>query len=105
MSTWYGITETAVTSRQREFVEKYEKRFPGAKASGDASFAYDDVYILATALRYCATKTTVDSGCLADSLSRTDYQGVSGRVTFDDTGASTRDVLLMKIVGGKWQEI
>jgi branched-chain amino acid transport system substrate-binding protein len=99
VSTWYGYD--VASGAGKAFADAYQKRF-GLAPVADAAYAYDDIHILAHALGPCTTADTVDEQCLARGLSKTDYTGASGRVTFDANRASNRAVLFIKAEDGKW---
>lgn len=104
LSTWYGFAEFAKEKQQQEFVEKYEERF-GHKPIPDAGFSYDDMYVLADALRECSDSVNVDKECVAQELLQTDHVGVSGKLKFDSDGINDRDALAIEVVDGVWREV
>ena len=104
VGTWYGFAKGSPDQLAQEFINKYEKRF-GSKPSPDAGFAYDDAYVVADALDGCADKSEIDNQCFIENMLKTDHQGVAGPLSFDDQGLSNRDVLLIEVVNGEWQEL
>ena len=105
VSTWYGVVEASMSDKQKEFVEKYQNKY-GTKPTSEAIYVYDDIYILAESLRKCdKTGKVRDSNCVADSLLKTEIDGIGGKLSFDSNGVSTRKVMMIKVVNGLWTEI
>ncbi len=105
ISTWYWSAESDYNKNQKEFAEKYREQY-GVKPNGEAVYAYDDIYVLANALRECDEKKQVkDSSCIAKELLKTDYAGVAGRLTFNKQGVSNRSVKAITVKNGSWTEV
>lgn len=104
ISTWYGVAEENNTPKQKEFIEKYQKAF-GVKPTGEAVYAYDDIYVLANAMKSCDDMGKAkDSQCIAQELGKTDYDGVGGKLSFEDR-LSNREITAIQVTGGVWQNI
>ncbi|HBI25898.1 TPA: hypothetical protein DDX30_03885 [Candidatus Wolfebacteria bacterium] len=104
ISTWYGVAEENNTAEQKEFIEKYQKAF-GMKPTGEAVYAYDDIYILANAIKACdKAGKAKDSQCIAQELGKTNYDGVGGKVSFNDR-LSNREITAIQVVDGVWRNI
>jgi branched-chain amino acid transport system substrate-binding protein len=88
-----------------EFIKKYEHKY-GMKPRIDAAYMYDDVKILAEALRVCDLKGNVaNTDCIADELLKVkNYTGVAGTLSFDKNGNSIRPTLLARYENGVWQK-
>jgi branched-chain amino acid transport system substrate-binding protein len=104
ISTWYGFGEKTSKEKQLQFIKKYTDKY-GSKPSPDAAYAYDDVFILANALKNCSSAVLIDSQCIAKALMKTDYSGAGGKLTFDSNRASNREVIAITVIDGLWQEI
>ncbi len=105
VSTWYGLAETGIGDKQKQFREKYLKKY-GIKPTSEAIYVYDDIYVLTEALRNCdKTGKVRDSNCVADNLLQTNFDGIGGKLNFDKNGVSTRKVTMIKVVNGLWTEI
>ena len=105
ISTWYGVPESSQNERQREFSENYLKRY-GVKPRIDAFYSYDDIYALVGALKRCDRKGKIrDSSCIDKELLRTDYDGLGGKLRFDENGVSLRDTYAITVKNGQWTEI
>jgi branched-chain amino acid transport system substrate-binding protein len=79
------------------FVAKYGSRQNPLLAN--AALSFDAVYILADALRRAGT---VAPEPLRDALAATrDYQGVTGRIGFDERREPVKNVVIMRIVKGQ----
>lgn len=105
ISTWYGVSEAGIGDKQKEFIKKYQKKY-GIKPTSEAVYVYDDIYILAEALKKCDKNGKVrDSNCIADNLLKTDFDGIGGKLSFDNNGVSTRKVIMIRVVNGLWTEM
>jgi len=103
ISTWYGIAETTDREKQIEFKVKYRLRF-NKEATPDSAYSYDDIYVIAQALENCQLDLD-NKDCIAQQIKQTKYQGVGGYLEFDDNGVSKREVLMIQVKDGQWQEI
>jgi len=100
----FVIVSASTTSEQKEFSDRYQKRF-SIKPTGESVYAYDDIYVLAGALKKCdADKKVKDSNCIAEQLLKTDYNGAAGRLTFTDKGVSNRNTTAIVVKDGLWKE-
>lgn len=102
ISTWYSLSDSVNgSSKQTEFVKKYSNKF-GSKPTPDSAYSYDDIYILASAAKNCPS---LDSTCVADELTKTNYDGVGGHISFDINRISQRESLIVQATGGLWQTV
>ncbi len=104
ITTWYGFGEKTSKEKQAQFIKKYTDKY-GSKPSPDAAYIYDDIYILANALKNCSSVNSIDSQCAAKALMKTDYSGAGGKLTFDSNRASNREVIAITVIDGVWQEV
>lgn len=104
ISSWFGYIPGSTNKLQANFVSRYEKEF-GIKPDPLAVYAYDDIYVLAQALRGCVAENEIRKECFRENMLKTDYEGVGGKLTFDKDGVSSRDVLLMKVENGEWVDV
>ncbi len=102
VSGWFGFVYGSLTEKQKEFKDRYEKRF-GVKLAADATFAYDDVIAMSPVIEKCLNNNgKIDSVCFSENFKKTNHDGISGLLTFNDKGVSQRDSLLMQIKDGEW---
>lgn len=104
LTTWYGFgDDVSQNENQKKFRDRYQQRF-GIEATPDAAYAYDDIYVLSQALEQCSSSLhrQLNTTCIRDRLSETNYMGVGGKLTFNKDRVSTRDVISMKTIDGKW---
>jgi branched-chain amino acid transport system substrate-binding protein len=73
----------------KAFEAKYQKRF-GQPIQDYAPFAYDAVYIAVDAMKRA---NSTDPAKILAAMPRTDYNGVSGEITFDAKGDLTHGVI------------
>ncbi|MEI6296053.1 MAG: ABC transporter substrate-binding protein [bacterium] len=101
ISSWYGFADNNNTEDQEKFIINYKNRFNEVPIE-DGSFAYDDVYILANILNKCFSKNAVDNNCFKLQMSSLDYNGVAGKVSFDEHGRSNRETLIIQAKNNEW---
>jgi branched-chain amino acid transport system substrate-binding protein len=67
--------------RNAQFVSAYARAYPGERPDHRGAAAYDIVYMLANVLM-----ATTDRAEIRDRLSRSSYDGVTGKIAFDSNG-------------------
>ncbi|MEZ4754426.1 MAG: ABC transporter substrate-binding protein [Bdellovibrionota bacterium] len=67
-----------------EFLKRYETRFESSPGTA-SSRAYDSLFIVKNAIEKCGMTSLEIQDCLA----KTDYQGISSRIKFDQSGVIT----------------
>ncbi|MBS3078600.1 ABC transporter substrate-binding protein [Candidatus Pacearchaeota archaeon] len=103
ISSWYGLSEVPDKKIQVNFIEKYKQKY-NILPTADAVYTYDDLYVITNALKTCKGKIG-DKDCIATQILSIKYDGVGGYLKFDTDGVSKRDVLLIKVVNAKWEEL
>ncbi|MDR1180146.1 MAG: ABC transporter substrate-binding protein [Spirochaetales bacterium] len=87
-------TEPRVAEFTRRFKEKFNR-----EPDPNAAQTYDAVMLLGAAIE----KAGADRAGVRDALAGTkDYPGVTGIISFDSTGDSPRDMLVIQIRGGEY---
>jgi branched-chain amino acid transport system substrate-binding protein len=105
VTSWYGFVYGSPTDKQKEFRDRYEKKF-GVKLAADVTFAYDDVMAMSTVIEKCLDSNgKIDNLCFSENFKKINYDGVSGKLTFNEKGVSQRDTLLMQVKDGEWVEV
>lgn len=88
--------ESIDSQRSKAFAAKYKNAYPFLSP---AALSYDAVYLLADAIRRAGS---TDRRAIRDALAQThDFQGVTGKLTFDSNGDALKSVIMMKISAGK----
>lgn len=88
----------------QNFVSKYNEQY-GETPDAFAALAYDEAYVFAEACR----KAVDDNGGkltregIMKALKGTNYAGVTGTVTFDDSNEWVRDYLVLEVKDNKFQ--
>lgn len=82
----------------KKFVDAYRKAY-NSEPDMNASQAYDAVYIMAEAVK---KSESLDRTEIRDALRETNYQGVSGLTSFDETGEVIKNILLVEIRDSKY---
>lgn len=88
----------------QDFVTKYNDAY-GETPDAFAALAYDEAYVFADA---CERTMEANGGELTregimEALQDTNYEGVTGTVTFDDTNEWIRDYLVLEVKDGEFQ--
>lgn len=86
----------------QEFDTKYMDLY-GEGYDQNAPQSYDAVYVIKDAVERCIADGAewTDGAVLNGYIQNTDYTGVTGETTFDETGRMVKDLLLIKIEDGK----
>jgi branched-chain amino acid transport system substrate-binding protein len=103
ISTWYGLAEMTDKEKQIEFKVKYRLKYD-KEATPDSAYAYDDIYVINKALESCNLNLQ-DKDCISQELLKIKYNGVGGYLEFDENGVSKREVLMIQVKDGQWQEL
>lgn len=88
------------TPELAQFIADLEA-FSGKDAvhAADSSVAFDNIQMLAEAMRKCQT---LDGTCVRDRLQETDFTGVAGHVAFNGQNNAARSIRAIEFVNGKW---
>jgi len=103
VSSWYGFAEKGDTEKQKEFKERYSKKF-GTEPTPDSAYTYDDIWAMKPALEKCYSDK-LDTECFSTEMLKTNYDGVSGNLKFNDKGLSSRETLFIQAKNGVWEKI
>jgi ABC-type branched-subunit amino acid transport system substrate-binding protein len=104
VSTWYGFAQGSLNEKQVAFKKRYEEKFK-IKLVPDAAFAYDDVMVSATAMKECFSDGGLNNRCFLENLAKTNSDGVSGRLKFNEFRSSERETILIQVVNGEWVQV
>jgi branched-chain amino acid transport system substrate-binding protein len=104
VSVWHWVTETGFNQAQKDFSLKYQAKY-GRKPAADVAYMYDDMYVLADAISICKKEGKIrDSQCISNQLLKTDYNGISGSLRFNEKGNSKRTLNVIRFQNGAWEE-
>jgi branched-chain amino acid transport system substrate-binding protein len=78
-------------------MDAYKKKF-GVETGGFASLMYDAVHIIANAMKKCE----VNTDCIKTELYNTNYNGVSGNITFDKNGDPIIPIVIKTVKNGQF---
>jgi len=96
-SFFYGSEDEKIKS----FAEKYTEAY-GSEPSTFAAQIYDATY----AILYAIEKgESADRADIVKNLADTDFQGVTGKITFDEEGNCLKQQVLLEIKDGEYVEI
>lgn len=89
------------TENDSEKVQNFIAAYKAAYNEEPTSFAalgYDAAYVLANAINAAGS---TDPEAIIEALKATEYEGVTGSLTFDENGNPIKTVAIIKIAGGK----
>lgn len=104
VSTWYGFADKDNTPIQEKYIKNYKARF-NEDPNANSSYSYDDMYVLAGVLGKCLKAEKIDNECFSEEMSKVDYDGVAGKLTFDDEGRSNRSTLIIQAENNQWKTV
>lgn len=85
------------------FKEKYFSR-TNKNIDAWAALAYDNVKITAEAMKNCANPA--DATCVKDEFYKIkDFPGITGKITFDKNGDTSKDVIIKTVKDGKFMPL
>ena len=91
------------SARTREFVKNFTEKY-GHEPDNFAACAYDSAYLAAAAVEKAGT--TTDAKKVRDALaSMKDFDGVCGKMAFENGGDPTVDLVLLKIENGRYTAV
>ena len=96
-SFFYGSDNEQVKS----FTEKYTEAY-GSEPSTFAAQIYDATYAILYAIE---NGQSADRADIVTNLASTDFQGITGRITFDEEGNCPKQQVLLEISNGEYHEI
>jgi branched-chain amino acid transport system substrate-binding protein len=82
-------------------VSKYKTKY-GNEPDGFAALAYDQMYVLAAAAKSALDAGELTRDTLKDALMKTDYDGVTGKVSFNENNDWVRDYLTLVVKDGNF---
>ncbi|MDR1192943.1 MAG: ABC transporter substrate-binding protein [Peptococcaceae bacterium] len=82
-------------------VSKYTAKY-GNEPDGFAALAYDQMYVIAEAAQAAIDAGGLTRESLKDALKKTDYDGVTGRVSFNSDNDWVRDYLTLMVKDGNF---
>ncbi|MEX1377276.1 MAG: ABC transporter substrate-binding protein [Eubacteriales bacterium] len=82
----------------QNFIAAYEAEY-GETPNALGALAYDAVYIMAAAID---AADSTDSAAIVAELAKTDKDGVTGHVTFDENGDPQKSVSMIQVVDGAY---
>lgn len=96
-SFFYGSQDEKVQAFTSKYTEAY-----GSEPSTFAAQIYDATY----AILYAIEKgESADRADIVANLPSTDFQGVTGKITFDEEGNCPKEQFLLEISGGEYHEV
>jgi branched-chain amino acid transport system substrate-binding protein len=83
--------------KAQQYEEAYLKKY-GIHTGGFAPLMYDGTYIIANALKKCGE----DTECIKQALYDTEYNGVTGKITFDENGDPIIPIVMKTVKNGQF---
>ncbi|EAX46420.1 Extracellular ligand-binding receptor [Thermosinus carboxydivorans Nor1] len=85
----------------QNFVKKYKEKY-NMEPDTFAALGYDQMYVLAEAMKKAAEKGAITRENIRDAMAQTNYKGITGTVTFNDQGDWVRPYLYITVKDGKF---
>lgn len=85
----------------QSFVKKYKEKY-NMEPDTFAALGYDQMYVLAEAMKKAAEKGAITRENIRDAMAQTNYKGITGTVTFNDQGDWVRPYLYITVKDGKF---
>lgn len=82
----------------QKFIENY-KAIYNEEPNSFSALAYDTAYILAEAIK---NADTMEPDAIVEALANTEFEGITGKIMFDEQGDPIKPVSIIKIVGGEY---
>lgn len=86
------------SDKVQNFIANYKAAY-NETPNAFAALGYDAAYILADAIERAGS---TDSQAIIDALASTEYEGVTGKITFDEVGDPVKSLTIIKIVEGQY---
>jgi branched-chain amino acid transport system substrate-binding protein len=86
----------------QQFVKKYKEKY-GMDPDMFAALAYDQGYVLKTAMEKAASKGDITRETIRDAMAVTNYKGITGTVSFDNKGDWVRPYLYITVKDGRFE--
>jgi len=86
------------SEKVQSFLKNYQAKY-GEMPNSFAALAYDTAYILKDAFERAGS---VEPDAVVAALAATDYEGVTGHITFDDNGDSVKGISIIEIKDGQY---
>jgi branched-chain amino acid transport system substrate-binding protein len=93
----YHFAKESANPQTISYMDAYKKKF-GVETGGFASLMYDAVHIIANAMKKCE----VNTDCIKTELYNTNYNGVSGNITFDKNGDPIIPIVIKTVKNGQF---
>lgn len=92
----YSVMDTS--EKVQNFIKSYTDTY-GEAPSAFAALAYDAAYVLADGIEKAGS---TDKAAIVTALKATNYDGVTGSMTFDENRNPVKSVSIIKIVNGEY---
>ncbi len=93
----YHFVSGKDTLKAIHYEEAYLQKY-GVPTGGFAPLMYDATQIIANSLRKCGE----DTDCIKEELHRTEYEGVTGTITFDENGDPIIQIVMKTVKNGEF---
>lgn len=96
-----AFVSTNPDPKVQEFVKKYKAKY-NTEPDTFAALGYDQMYVLAKAMEKAGEKGKITRQSVRDAMAETNYQGITGTVTFNDKGDWVRPYLYITVRNGQF---
>ncbi len=84
------------------FVSSYKEKYNGETPDHFAALAYDQMYVIAEAAEKAMAGGELTRETMAAALDETNYEGITGTVTFNEDGEWIRDYMVLTVKDGEY---
>jgi branched-chain amino acid transport system substrate-binding protein len=96
-------SDAKTTSSYEQFVEAYKAEYKGAEPTEGAALAYDAYMIAINAIEAAGS---TDADAVKDALlKKTNFEGASGHITFDEVGEPKKPINVDIVKDGKYVSV
>ncbi len=94
----------------QDFTAEFKKAYPGEEIAAYDAYSYDAATVIMNAAVEVAGKlgadkvsTTAGKKAVIDAVAKTDFEGITGKISFDSKGDTTnKAITLYTVTSGKW---
>jgi branched-chain amino acid transport system substrate-binding protein len=91
----FSLVDIENNPELKAFVDNYNEYY-GGDPSQNAANCYDTMYLIADAVKRCGVDKPIDNTALRDALRTSDFNGVNGKIAFDERGEIIKDLYMLR---------
>ena len=91
-----GFSVQSKDEKVQEFIKKYTEKY-GEAPKGFSAQGYDAAYLLVQAIKEAGS---TDKAAVVDAIKNISFEGVTGKIVFDEERNPIKGVVINKLTGG-----